>query len=79
MFLQRRAVAALREPAIETVLEIRVSILGKPVARCQANEQEEDGVRNQSQTSVNSRGHTEKKRTKVIRPFLSLAHTLELA
>ncbi|KAI4830428.1 hypothetical protein KUCAC02_002058 [Chaenocephalus aceratus] len=44
MFLQRRAVAALREPAIETVLEIRVSILGKPVARCQANEQEEDGM-----------------------------------
>ncbi len=48
-FSQRRAVAALCELAIETVLEIRVSILRRPVALCQANEQEEDGVRNQSQ------------------------------
>lgn len=46
--------AALCELAIETVLEIRVSILRKPVALCQANEQEEDIVGNQSQTSVNS-------------------------
>lgn len=76
MFLQRRAVAALCEPAIETVLEIRVSILGKPVALCRANEQEEDGVRNQSETSVNRRRHAEKKRTNAIRLFLSPARTV---
>lgn len=74
MFLQRRVVAAVCELAIETVLEIRVSILRKPVTLCQANEQEEDGVRNQSQTSFNSRGHAEKKRTNAIRLFLSQAH-----
>lgn len=40
-FLQRRALAALCELTIETVLEIRVSFLRRPVAHCQANEQEE--------------------------------------
>lgn len=48
-FYKRRAVAALCELAIETVLEIRVSIVRRPVALRQANEQEEDGVKNQSQ------------------------------
>lgn len=48
MFLQRRAVATLCELAIETVLEMRVSIVKRPVAVCQANEQEGDGVKNQS-------------------------------
>lgn len=45
MFLQKRAVAALCEPAIETVLEIKVSIVRRPVTLCQANEQEEEGVK----------------------------------
>lgn len=41
--------AALCELAIETVLEMRVNVVRRPVAVCQANEQEGHGVKNQSE------------------------------
>lgn len=41
--------AALCELAVETVLGIRVSVVRRPVAVGQANEQGEDRVKNQSQ------------------------------
>lgn len=49
MFLQRRAVATLREPTLEAVLEMRANVVRRPVAVCQANEQEGHGVKNQSE------------------------------
>ena len=80
MFSQRRAGAALPELSVKTVLEIRVSIVRRPVAVGQAGEQEEDRVEKKKNRrrpiSVNHGGRIKKKRAKLTELPLSPAHTL---
>ncbi len=70
-FLQRRAVAALCELTIETVLEIRVSILRRPTARPVSKKTMEWGVNHKRPTFVNSRERVKKRKEQKWFAFLA--------